>query len=57
MTLLFIIVLIIIIISLVIILYHYIRKIPRKKRPFELEDDFDYIPQINNDSNKGLLSG
>ena len=57
MTLLFIIVLIIIIISLVIILYHYIRKIPRKKRPFELEDDFDYIPQINNDNNKGLLSG
>jgi hypothetical protein len=54
---LFIIFLIIIIFSLVIILYHYIRKIPRKKRPFELEEDFDYTPQLNNEGNKGLLSG
>ena len=57
MTILFIFFLIIIIISLGLILYHYIRKIPRKKRPFELEEDFDYTPQLNNEGNKRLLSG
>ena len=57
MTILFIFFLIIIIISLALILYHYIRKIPRKKRPFELEEDFDYTPQLNNEGNKRLVSG
>ena len=45
--------LIIIIIFLIFMLYYYIKKIPRKKRSYELEENYDYIPQTGN---KLLLS-
>ena len=44
-SLIFIIFLILIIIFLGILLYYFIKKIPRKKRIYELENNYDYITQ------------